>query len=396
MENESLADWFRSLGYSISETEERYLFEAFSRWARWFSESGKHLAELDESVRLGCVFPNEFDFVMNANAGVSGKDESADFGGFLMRPLLAGIVDDMPEFSIISGNDELQEPFLQLAGLSMKWLSRSFFLVNPDHINGERLHGNVSSDWPEERGQRDPEPDRPDWGCQLEYLAGLVDSASMSHLKMPFQDCLDAGQEDCPEPETGLQETVSMEIRPRDDVTSVSGGEVPVDGLPQAVSAKPYSGLKQCLNGLFPGTAGDADLSGTEPVLPEWFLPDVDTRYWFGRFMGENVHMDDIQESLVSFRQTLNARHGIDVQKLMDGLTVRKSDNTVLAAYDNPASSGQVSRLEPADADTIGRTINITVNGTGSAQETVNAISQGLSDVDLGMTLRHFKSPMMA
>ena len=61
-----------------------------------------------------------------------------------------------------------------------------------------------------------------------------------------------------------------------------------------------------------------------------------------------------------------------------------------------PVATFKGNMPELADTDSSNRTINITVNGTGSSQETVNAITEGLMEVDMGMTLRHFKSPMMA
>ena len=116
----------------------------------------------------------------------------------------------------------------------------------------------------------------------------------------------------------------------------------------------------------------------------------------FKKFFGDDAVFSSRNENLMSFRQKWVPDQLMAGQKLMDTMALLKPDSTVLGLPDSLLLQERAARFDMTDAGASNRTINITVNGSVSSGETAQAISQGLMDVDMGMTLRHFKSPMMA
>ena len=418
---ESLTDWFRSLGYFIDETQEQNMLDALSRLTQWFSVHEKRWLDMDESISsLKTLFSDEFNSVFNVgeshsfHAGFSGMKE------FLQNPVFTGVLDEKSVFSSINGENELRDTFMQLAALSMSLPGKTGWIRKGGEQEKENRFKSDSPEKAADIGELLLKPDEDSFLAQMNTLAGFMDAAPMLHLKMPLQDFLEmkgdkpdiaedfSGDAGIPVSRTGNDAGIAVEQVRDESLPGLTGGRVTKQDMSSAylsvLQAPVLADLTDTGNTNISLSAADsavlqtekADISEKDVPFRDLFQMEIDRGYLSEKFFGKDVRLDGLQEKLFFFRQTLHSGPGPDVQILMDGLTVRQADSTVLVAYENVLKGETGNTPDKADADSTNRTINITVNGTTSSQETVDAVSVGLQEVDMGMSLRHFKSPMMA
>ncbi len=419
MENESLIDGFRSMGYSIDETAEKKVLEVLSGLLDWFKTYETRLLEMEESLKSArTLFSDEFDFVSNAGLKDSVIESWSAIDDFPQDVLLSDIVSVKSGFFAKNGEDESGDTFAELESLSRKFIRASA-------QSGNRESNGMENPLQENDSGKSGRMEESIWNTdgneiivQDDTVGGIMDTLPMMHLRMPLEEFLDmkggnvserrdvspeeaigvlkAGNDGTGEKDSFLSKSVSGfgSLKASDTNSSVLFSPVyePDEGVKRPEKTN-MSSAGVSLAVAQTGTDKRADIEESPDGI---FQSVVDKRFLLEKFFGEDAGPGNLQEKFVSLRQEWIPDRGMHAQKWMDAIRVRQSDSNVLVAYETPVATFKGNMPELADTDSSNRTINITVNGTGSSQETVNAITEGLMEVDMGMTLRHFKSPMMA
>lgn len=438
MANESLADWLDSLGYPIDEMQNARILDIFSGLSKWFENVGMHFPELGDSLRrVETLFQNESGFMPdtdvdprpemtafdNRNRALGEAfcerfgltSSSADMDGFLNCPVSVQTV--FGKLDILAGKESVSvnDTFVQFVESSIN----RFRETGQYSQQAVRVMSDVQDSSPArfygESGELDEKADDEN---------GRIDAGLGFHLKIPPDDFPELNRnkqietrEDLPVgKKTGFSETGkdSGDLNLLGGDTTILETEYSYSTESEwmsSLSSTDVSLFQKLTNRILPGF-GKLAASGTtgkdfsslnkgevsikDAAFNEFLKTHVDKPYLIEKFFGVDAGMSGLDEGLMSLRQNRVTERLMDGQKLMDVMTLRQADKTFLGLPDSPLTEERVEQPELSDAGASNRTINITVNGTGSSQETVEAISQGLVDVDMGMTLRHFKSPMMA
>ena len=192
MENESLIDGFRSMGYSIDETAEKKVLEVLSGLLDWFKTYETRLLEMEESLKSArTLFSDEFDFVSNAGLKDSVIESWSAIDDFPQDVLLSDIVSVKSGFFAKNGEDESGDTFAELESLSRKFIRASAQSGNRESNGMENpLEENVSG----KSGRMEESIWNTDGNeiiVQDDIVGGIMDTLPMMHLRMPLEEFLD-------------------------------------------------------------------------------------------------------------------------------------------------------------------------------------------------------------
>ena len=438
MANESLADWLDSLGYPIDEIQNARILDIFSGLSKWLENVGMHFPELGDSLkRVETLFQDESGFMrasdVDSRPEMTAFDDrnralgeafcerfgltssSADMDGFLNSPVSVQTVFVKLDMSASEESVSVNDTFVQFMESSV-----NRFLESGQYSQqAVRVMSDVQDSSPArfygKSGELNEETDDEN---------GRIDASLGFHLKIPPEDFTELNRNkqiettgDVPVgKKTGFTETGkdSGDLHLFAEDRTVWETEYSYSTESEwmsSLSSTDVSLFQKLTNRILPGfgklaasgrteegysSLNKDEVSMKDAPFNEFLKTHVDKPSLIEKFFGVDAGMSGLDEGFMSSRQSRVTERLMDGQKLMDVMTLRQADETFLGLPDNPLTEERAEQPELSDAGASNRTINITVNGTGSSQETVEAISQGLVDVDMGMTLRHFKSPMMA
>lgn len=451
MANESLIAWLDSLGYPIDEVQNERLLDVFSGLAKWFENNGTRFLELGDSLkRLETLLQDESGFMPDADEKPFFKEKAAfdDQNKALVEAfcerfgLISSVVDEDDVFQgqplsiqtlfekleMSAGEEEtsVNDTFVRFVKSSVNRFRESGQISKPDTQNVSDTADSSSTLFYRGSGELSEEADDVSEGTDARTIGLLqeaIDTGSAFHLKMPLDDFVEVKRRN-PVEMTDDSQTGKSPVFPTgwdSERLSLSENEwtfaesesafssektlmrfISSTAMPseQGLADRIFQGFRQenLSEGMAEGNSllGQNKASINEGSLQELFQTSMGKRGLFKKFFGDDVVFSSRNENLMSFRQKLVPDQLMDGQKLMDAIMLRQSDSTVLGLPDNPSLQERGVRFDMTDGGASNRTINITVNGSGSSGEMAQAVSQGLMDVDMGMTLRHFKSPMMA
>ncbi len=450
MANESLIDWLDSLGYLIDEVQNERLLDVFSGLAKWFENNSIRFLELGDSLkRAETLFPDESGFMPDADdkpfftEKATFDDQNKALGEAFCEQfgLISSVMDeDGVSLNRLVSIQSLFEKLDMSASEEGTSLNDTFVRFVESSVNcfresGQFLNGvaQVASDTADSSstlfyggsGELAEEADDVSEGTDARTIGLLqekIDAGSAFHLKMPLDDFKEMKRRNPVEMTDDSQTFKSPVFLTEEDSEKLSRSEdertaesesafspetmqmyfISSTGMTsvQGLADRIFRGLRQenLSEKMAEGNSffSQHEASMNEVPLPELFQTSMGKQGLFKKFFGDDAGFSSPDENLMSFRQKWVPDQLMDGQKLMDTMTLLKTDNTVLGLPDSPLLQERAERFDMTEVGASNRTINITVNGSGSSGETAEAISQGLMDVDMGMTLRHFKSPMMA
>ena len=135
-----------------------------------------------------------------------------------------------------------------------------------------------------------------------------------------------------------------------------------------------------------PASVGD---SGKAYGIAQWH---PDRQKIFKKLFGKDMRQSSVNEQLefVQYELTHNEKNA--GKRLKNARTARDAGSIVSQFYERPKEVTKEAGLRGEMASEFNQTINITVNGASSPQETADAISQNLQGLDFGT--RNMKSPV--
>ena len=451
MANESLIAWLDSLGYPIDKVQNERLLDVFSGLAKWFENNGTRFLELGGSLkRVEILFPDESGFMPDADDkpffseraafddqnkalgevfcerfGLisSGVDEDDVFSG---QPVFIQTLLEKLDMPASEEETSVNDTLVRFVESSVNRFRESGQFSKPATQIVSDTADSSSTPFVEGSGELAEEADDVSEGTDARTIGLLQeknDTGSAFHLKMPLDDFLQMKRRNPVEMTDDSKMVKSPVFLTGEDSEKLYRSE---EERTYAESASAFSSEKTQMyfisstdmtsvqglaDWIFPGftqknlserMAEGNSLSGqhealiNEGALQKMLQTSMGKRGLFKKFFGDDAVFSSRNENLMSFRQKWVPDQLMAGQKLMDTMALLKPDSTVLGLPDSLLLQERAARFDMTDAGASNRTINITVNGSVSSGETAQAISQGLMDVDMGMTLRHFKSPMMA
>lgn len=135
-----------------------------------------------------------------------------------------------------------------------------------------------------------------------------------------------------------------------------------------------------------PASVGD---SGKAYGIAQWH---PDRQKIFKKLFGKDIRQSSVNEQLefVQYELTHNEKNA--GKRLKNARTARDAGSIVSQFYERPKAVMKEAGSRGETASEFNQTINITVNGATSPQETADAINQNLQGLDFGT--RNMKSPV--
>ena len=135
-----------------------------------------------------------------------------------------------------------------------------------------------------------------------------------------------------------------------------------------------------------PASTGD---SGKAYGIAQWH---PDRQKIFKKLFGKDMRQSSVNEQLEFVQYELMHNEKNAGKRLKSARTARDAGSIVSQFYERPKEVTKEAGLRGEMASEFNQTINITVNGASSPQETADAISQNLQGLDFGT--RNMKSPV--